>query len=513
MRQLILAHDLGTTGDKATLFDEEGKLVASAFCPYETHYPNPGCVEQNPQDWWKAVCSSTRQVIRDSRGRPSDVKCVTFSAHTMGCLPVNRAGEPLRWAIIWADQRAVSEAERIGHKIDPAVFYRITGHRMEACYSLPKMLWIRRTEDAIYRDAYKFLNAKDFIISRFTGAFLTDEATASVTNAFDIAERRWSETIVRTAELDPDKLPTVCSSTKIAGGVTPEASRESGLVTGTPVVLGGGDGACGTLGAGAYYPGAIYAYLGSSAWIAMSADEPGYDRERRTAVLCHVVPGMYFESGTMQAAGASIDWARQSLYGQAGSHHRPIHEVYERLSRDAAAAPKGAKGLLFLPYLMGERCPWWDNRARGAFVGLTIRHTRSDMMRAVFEGVMFNLRLILEVFQSRGASLEVLPVIGGGAKNRLWLTIMADITGVPVRPLRLAQEATSMGAAVVGGVGVRIYRDFSVISDMITGLDPITPDLAAHSRYTVLYSTFKQLYSALAPVNEAISGIHASRCL
>lgn len=510
MSRLILAHDLGTTGDKATLHDEAGRLVARAFCPYETHYPSPAWAEQNPLDWWEAVCCSTKQVIHDSMARASEVKCVTFSAHTMGCLPVNRAGKPLRRAIIWADQRASAEAESIGDKIDPNELYRITGHRMEAVYSLPKMLWIRRAESDVYKDTYKFLNAKDFIISRFAGSFMTDEATASVTNAFDITERRWSEIIVQAARLDTEKLPPVCPSTQIVGDVTTEASRESGLAPGTPVVLGGGDGACGALGAGAYYPGAMCAYLGSSAWIAAAGNAPSYDPERRSAALCHVVPGMYFESGTMQAAGASIDWACRSLYGAGGSQRPWNFMDIDRVSSDVAAAPKGARGLLFLPYLMGERCPWWDRRARGAFVGLSMRHGRPDMIRAVLEGVMYNMRLILEVFQSRGASPEILPIIGGGANNSLWLTIMADVIGIPVQPLRPAHEATSIGAAVVGGVGIRIYRDFSVTENMVTPLDPIAPDAEAHSRYTALFRTFKELYGALVPAMKAIAVLDAS---
>ncbi len=509
MSPLILAHDLGTTGDKATLHDEQGNLLASAFQPYRTYYPHPGWAEQDPGDWWKAVCGSTRRVMLDCGGRASEIEGVSFSAHTMGCLPVDRAGRPLRRAMIWADQRAAAEAEWLGGQIEADELYRITGHRMEAFYSLPKMLWIRRAESAVYRDTCKFLNAKDFIVHRLSGALLTDEATASVTNAFDITRRQWSDPVVRAAGLDADKLPAVCPCTRIAGEVMEEASRESGLEPGTPVVLGGGDGACGTLGAGAYSPGAIYAYLGSSAWIVACGDRPGYDPQRRTAVLCHAVPGLYFESGTMQAAGASVDWALRSLYGQAGSGQGLSRELYEQASRDAAGAAAGAGGLLFLPYLMGERCPWWDTRVRGAFVGLSMSHGRPEMMRAVLEGVMYHLRLILEVFQSRGLAVEALPVIGGGARNRLWLAIMADVLGVPVQPLGLAQEATSIGAAVVGGVGVGIYGDFSAIDRMVTVLDPIAPDAEAHRRYTALYRAFTRLYQALAPANEAIAGMHA----
>ncbi|MDX1521091.1 MAG: FGGY-family carbohydrate kinase, partial [Anaerolineae bacterium] len=387
MGNYIIAHDLGTTGNKATLYDKEGQLVGSAFAGYGTDYAHTGWAEQNPEDWWQAVCSSTRKLVGDTRVKPADIACVTFSGQMMGCVPLNRKGLPLRKAIIWADQRSVAQERWVGERIDPGRVYQITGHRLSASYSLNKILWVRDNQPDIYELTHKFVHAKDAIVTRLTGQFVTDPSDASGMNLYDLQAGDWSAQILDATGLEADKLPAIHQSIDVVGEVLPAVADDVGLAAGTPVVIGGGDGACASAGAGVVREGAAYNYVGSSSWIAMASQKPIVDPDQRTFTFAHVVPGMMMPTGTMQAAGASYQWTRDHL----GWLEQQAAEAldlspYELMNLGAETSPPGANGLIFLPYLLGERSPRWNTRARGAFVGLTIRHTRADMIRAVLEG-------------------------------------------------------------------------------------------------------------------------------
>lgn len=501
MKNYILAHDLGTTGNKATLYNREGSLVSSAFYAYDTEYAHTGWAEQNPEDWWQAVCASTRKLLQQTRVRADEVACIVFSGQMMGCVPLDKNARPLRKAIIWADQRSVEQECWVGERVSPEEVYRITGHRLSASYSLSKILWLRDHQPDIYQATYKFVHAKDAIVARLTGVFVTEPSDASGMNLYDLEQGKWSERIVEAVELDPAQLPELRRSIDVVGEVLPEVADEVGVAAGTPVVIGGGDGPCAAAGAGVVSEGAAYNYIGSSSWIALAGEKPIYDPDYKTFTFGHVVPGMFMPTGTMQAAGASYQWTRDQLCPVEVQAAEMLGiSPYELMNVEAENSPVGANGLIFLPYLLGERSPRWNPRARGAFIGLTIRHTRADMIRAVLEGVTMNLRVILDAFRSQGAQIKAMRLIGGGARGGFWNRMMANVYGLPVHRLAILEEATSMGAALAGGVGVGLYPDFSMIETMNQVTEIIEPDPAAQAAYEQIYPIFEATYQALVPV-------------
>ncbi len=511
MADYILAHDLGTTGDKVTLFNAQtGAPVASAFEGYDTAYPHPAWAEQDPADWYRAVIEGTRRVLAAagqlnqaeqlSAFQPSDIAAVSFSGMMNGALPVDAAGHPLRRAIIWADQRATAEAALLAERCgaDNEV-YRITGNRATPSCTAAKLLWLQRHQPEIYARTRVFLQAKDYAAFLLTGVYATDYSDASNTNLFDLTGRAWAADLIQAAGLDMTKLPPVYPATAVIGRVTAAAAALTGLTAGTPVVIGGGDGACATVGAGAIAPGDAYVYIGSSAWMAAVADSPLFDPEMRTFNLAHLDPRLYFPLGAMQAAGGALDWLARLLRGEATGR------LYDELSTAAAAVSPGAEGLLFLPYLMGERSPYWDPGARGAFIGLTMLHGRPHVARAVLEGVALNLRLILDALQSQGLRIPALRLIGGGARMPLWRQILADVLGLPILLPDLLAEATSLGAAIAGGVGVGLYPDFSVAQQFIRVHAAEQPEPTRHAQYNEILPAFQEAYRALAPIYEGPS--------
>jgi len=486
MRSIILAHDLGTTGNKATLFDGEGRLIASHLEQYPVTYPQAGWAEQNPDDWWRAICHATRALLDKANVAPGKIAAVTFSGQMMGIVPVDRAGAPLRPAIIWADQRSVAEANLISERCGDDTIYQRTGHRVSPAYLAAKILWVKHHQPDLYRQTSKFLCAKDYIVLKLTGCAVTDYSDASGSNVFDLIPRAWSADLLDKIGVDVDVLPEIHPSTDVVGQVTREASEATGLTEGTPVVLGGGDGACAATGSGVIAPGDAYCYIGSSSWISFASEQPLLDPQQRTTTFHHLHPRLLTPMGTMQAAGGARDW----LLRQIGS------VADEEISQVAL----GSNGLIFLPYLIGERSPWWNPKARGAFVGLTMSHARAEMARAVLEGVAFNLRLILDALESQGAAIPAIRLIGGGAQSPLWRQILADVFARPVHLLDLMSEATSWGAAVAGGVGVGVYRDWSIAQSQARIQLVVEPRAENVARYAELAPLFADTYRALAPI-------------
>jgi xylulokinase len=503
MKPYIIAHDLGTTGNKATLYNQDGRLVGSAFYAYGTDYPHTSWAEQNPEDWWQAICTSTRQLLSQTAAQPGEIACITFSGQMMGCVPLDKDARPLRTAIIWADQRSVEQERWVGERISPQEIYRISGHRLSASYSLQKILWLRDRQPEIFHAAFKFVHAKDAMVARMTGNFVTDVSDASGMNLYDLDSGRWSERILAAVGLELSQLPEVHRSIDVVGEVHSTAAEQIGVARGTPVVIGGGDGPCAAAGSGVVAEGSAYNYIGSSSWIAVASPFPVYDPECKTVTFEHIVPGMYTPNGTMQAAGASYQWLRDQVCGVETELARQGQcSVYEQMNAAAACSPPGANGLIYLPYLMGERSPRWNPKARGAFIGLTIRHQRADMIRAVLEGVTMNLRLILTALQAHGVPLEAMRLIGGGGRGRFWNQMLADIYGLPVYRMAILEEATSMGAAMAGGVGVGLFPDFSVSQQMNPVAETFTPDPKARQVYEQIFPLFESCYQALAPVYE-----------
>ena len=503
MKRYLLAHDLGTSGNKATLFSTDGQLVASKTSPYDTHYFNGNWAEQDPEAWWTAVCRSTRELIENVD--PSEIACVSLSGQMMGCLCVDRQGNPLRPSIIYCDQRATQQTDQLLAKIDPESFYRITGHRASASYSIEKLMWLKQHEPDVYGKTYKMLCAKDFINFRLTGAMATDFSDASGTNAFDLNTYAWSEQIIDAAEIDAHMLPEAKESTAVLGAITSEASRATGLPQGVPVVLGGGDGSCAALGVGCIKPGMAYNYLGSSSWIALTTEKPVYDEQMRTMTWAHTVPGYFHPSGTMQTAGSAYNWLKNEICRietqQAEQQGVSPYELIDRLIENS---PAGANGIIFLPYLLGERSPRWNPNAKGAFIGLDLSHKREDIVRAVLEGISLNLGIILDIFRQH-VTIDSVTVIGGGAKGKVWRQMLADVYNAQIIRPNFLEEATSMGAAVIGGVGVGIFDDFEVIRRFIKPESTHDPIPANHATYAKMAPVFDRSYDALVDIYEQLA--------
>jgi xylulokinase len=484
----VLAHDLGTSGNKATLFDAEGHLVDSAFAPYATNYPRPNWAEQDPDDWWRAVCTTSGQLLAKTGIPAREIAAVGFSGMMMGCLPVDAQGRPLRSCIIWADQRAQEQAAAVADRCGADEIYLRCGHRASPAYCAPKILWVRDNQPAIYRRAAKFLVPKDYVVHRLTGAFATDYSDASGTLLFDLVSRGWHMPFLDALGLDAGQLATPHPSTAIVGHVTAAAAEATGLAAGTPVVIGGGDGSCAGIGAGVVDPGAAYCVLGTSAWISVSTLAPVPDPQQRTMTFHHVHPERYAPMGVQQLAGGAREWAWKALTGAAVDLDDAAGEV----------AP-GAGGLIFLPYLMGERSPWWNPLARGAFVGLSMPQGKAEMARAVLEGVALGLRQILDALREQVPGISAVRLIGGGGKSRLWQQILADAFGLPIHMLELKGEATSWGAAVAAGVGAGLYT-WEIAAARSEVVEVITPNRVHAERYDELLAIYTDSYRALAPI-------------
>jgi xylulokinase len=510
MAKYLLAHDLGTSGNKATLYTTDGSLIASRTCPYDTRFFNGNWAEQDPRDWWSAICRSTQELLIEARADASDIAVVALSGQMMGCTPVDREGNSLRPSILYCDQRATREAAQVLAKIEPKSFYSIVGHRVSASYSLEKLMWIRDHEPEIYARTHKTLCAKDYINCRLTGRMATDYSDASGTNAFDLNTFRWSEKIIDLAALDGAKFPEPLPSTAILGTVTSRAAGETGLREGTPVAVGGGDGSCAGVGVASIRPGTAYNYLGSSSWVALTVEKPIVDSQMRTMNWAHCVPGYLHPSGTMQTAGSSHAWLKNTLCDvEVREAAARGVSPYQLIDEAVAGVPAGSNGVLFLPYMLGERTPWWNPNARGAFVGLNLATRREDMLRAVIEGITMNLGIIVNIFRGH-VPIDAITVIGGGARSEVWRQIMADVYGCPVQSLNFLEEATSMGAAVIGGVAAGLFPDFDVIHRFVRADQTATPGAENQRLYAKLMPIFEKTYRSLVEVYDELASYRSA---
>ena len=500
MGEYILAHDLGTSGNKATLFSVSGEMAASVTRSYPIYYDQELWAEQDAGDWWNAVVESTGELIRKSGIRPEEICAMSFSGQMLGALPVDRNGVPLRRAIIWADQRARAESQHLSKRIPDDRVYQIVGHRNMPSYGIQKIMWIRDHEKDIYERASCFLNAKDYIAFKLTGRMATDPSDANGMGCFDQKAGIWSEEILQAADIPKGKLPEIVPSTTVLGNVTPEAAEETGLSTRTKVVMGSGDGLAANVGAGSVTPGSTYVCLGTSAWVASTSDHQILDEKQRMVCWAHAIPGMFSPNGTMQYAGGSYAWLEENLgkWEQEEARKRETG-VYGILNEEIKCAPKGADGVIFLPYLLGERAPRWNPDAKGVFFGIKATTTREEMFRSVVEGIAMNLAICFDVLK-KDLKIPSVLLIGGGARSSVFQNAIADIFGVPVRIPDHLEEANSMGAAVIAGVGCGLYDSFEGIGQYIHEKKVIEPDKTTREVYQERRKMFEAVYQALIPV-------------
>jgi xylulokinase len=491
---MIISHDLGTTGDKASLHDVRGRPLATCTVGYPTDFGPGGVAEQDPEHWWRAVCEATRRLLAEAGADPGAIAGLVLSGQMMGAVFLDAAHRPVRPAMIWADHRSTAQSDRLTEALGMDSAYAELGHRINPTYSLTKVMWVREREPEAWARTRHVCLAKDFVTQRLTGRLVTDPSDASSTNAYDQRAGTWSERLLAAAEIPVDLLPPIVPATSVAGRVTEQAAGEVGLPAGTPVVTGGGDGPMAAVGAGIVAASdGPYAYLGSSSWISVAAEAPLHDPQMRSMTFDHVVPGHYVPTTTMQAGGACLEWIVDLLAPGPGP------DRYGPLLTAAGRQPAADEGLFFLPHLLGERSPYWNPAAAGVFAGLARHHDRGHLVRAVLEGVAFNLRTCIGAFTDGGIAVDGVDVIGGGAGSDVWLQVIADVWGVPVRRRSIVEDANSLGAAVTALVGLGLADGFGIARDLAATTAEFTPDSRRSARYAEQHQTFLDAYARMEP--------------
>jgi len=486
----LLAHDIGTSATKTSIVRVDGSILASEATPHATNSPRPDWAEQNPADWWDGVCRNTRALLDRTSGAGRRIAAIGVSGHMLGCIAVDRDGEVLRPAMIHSDMRARDECDEIARRVGARNLYEITGNILDPRSPLCELLWLKRNEASVYEKAARFLQSKDYVVGRMVGSFeSTDFSDASHAQWIDIRTQAYAVDVFKELGLDVDKLPALHASTDLVGRLAQPAARAMGLPAGIPVIAGGGDGSCATVGAGAVHPGDTYCCIGTTAWIEWTAMEPFIDPHARLFNVIALDGKTCGVFGTVQSAGRSVDWA-MALLG----------EEFDSFDQVLNAAPPGSDGLLFLPYLEGERSPIFDPAARGVFFGITPNHKRAHLLRAVVEGVSFALRSILDVMRE-SSSVTALRLIGGGGRSEAWQQILADVCDVNIQALSTqAVDATSLGAAIAAGVGTGIYASLSEGARSIRIEKERPPNKELRPLYDGLFGVYTSLYPQLKPV-------------
>lgn len=459
---MIIAHDLGTTGNKASLHGDDGKMLRHCTISYPAHFATGGVAEQNPIDWWNAVGGASKKLLQMANISADQITGVGISGQMMGAIFLDENFNPTRDAIIWADFRAQKQSDLLIEKIGLEKAYKKLGHRINPTYSISKVMWVRDNQPDIWAKTRHICIAKDFINQKLTGKFVTEPSDASSTNCFDQINITWDTEILDAAKISLSYFPEIVPSTTVIGGLTKDAADHVGLNAGTPVVAGGGDGPMAALGAGIIDASdGAYVCMGSSSWIAVSTDKPLHDPKMRSMTWNHIVPNKFSPTATMQAGGASLQWIVENLLPV------PEKDRYKILLEEAGKVNSSDDGLFFLPHILGERSPYWNPSAAGAFIGLGRHHDRSYLVRAVLEGVAFNLLTCIQAFTDNGVPIKQVDVIGGGAESALWLQIFADIWGVKVRSRSIVEDANSLGAAVTTLVALG-KGEFSMVKQLST---------------------------------------------
>jgi len=506
-KSYLIAHDLGTSGNKAVLVTSDGKIARSHSVSYSVDKTVPGQAEQDPRVWWEAFCQCNRILLEGINC--SEVAGVSLCRQMMCCLPVDRKGRILHSAIIWADNRATQEAEQIEALVGKEQFYQIVGMRASANYSLPKIVWLKKHLPKVFRDTYKILNPKDYINYLLTGRFGTDPETAAYMHCFDWRSKSWSPELMKAAGVGVEKLTELVDTGVVLGEVTSAAAQVCGLAAGTPVVMGIGDGGAATLGTATIEPGEAYTSLGSSSWVCVVTGSKKMDPDRSISKLNFL--NTQRDSGTMQAGGYSYSWLRDTLCGQECEQARLSRDKdYVLIDRLAEQASPGAGGVLFLPYLFGERSPYWDTKLRGAFLGITAQTGRADLCRSVLEGVSMHLGLILDRIRqvNQLSDIRCMKLVGGGANSLLWRQIFADVYGLPVTTTDKSDLAGALGVAAIAGVAVGMYPDINVVKNFQQVTSVTKPDPEKQAYYRQLSELFRDSHEALKDINHRLAALN-----
>lgn len=496
----LIGIDVGTGGSRAVVIGTAGKIVASATVEHKPFVSiQTGWAEQDPRDWWRASAAAIRSAITKAAIPAEDIKAVGLSGQMHGAVLLDAADEVLRPAIIWCDQRSARQCENLTAKVGGSRLIELTCNPALTGFTLPKLLWVRDHEPETWQQVRSVLLPKDYVRFRLTGDKATDVADASGTLLLNVAARRWSDEMLDAAEISANVLPRVYESQEVTGSISAKAAEETGLRPGTPVIAGAGDQAAGAVGLGIVRPGMISATIGTSGVVFAATNTPALDPKGRVHTFCHAIPERWHVMGVTQGAGLSLRWFRDQ-FGLISTDYGG--DPYDDLTAEAANVPPGADGLLWAPYLMGERTPHLDPYARAALVGLTASHTRAHVVRAILEGVAFSLKDSFEILKELNVPCETIRLGGGGARSELWRQIQADVYGHEVETMA-AEEGAAYGVALLAGVAAGAWGSVDAACDAVTETKTrVQPDREAqevfhrqYRRYVALYPALRSVYS------------------
>lgn len=496
MNQYLLGIDIGTSACKIAIFDEDGQVKASASGDYKVYYPHPGWAEQNPEEWWQAVCGAVKGALEKGGIRPGEIAGIGIDGQSWSAIPIDKEGNVLANTPIWMDTRAADICEEVGARIGEDRIFEVCGNPFKPSYTTPKILWYQRNLPDVYKKMDKILQSNSYIAFKLTGEVTQELSQGYGHHCFRMRTGEWDMDMCKELGINPDILPEIYASHAVVGTVTKQAAEECGLIEGIPVVAGALDAACGTLGAGVIHPGETQEQGGQAGGMSLCVDSAQADP--RLILSAHVVEGLWLLQGGTVGGGGALNWfEREFAAAERAAAQEQEGSSFQQLDREAEAVPPGCQGLVFLPYLAGERSPLWDIHAKGVYYGIDFSKTRAHFARACMEGVAYSLRHNLEVAQEAGASAGTLRAMGGAANSRLWTQIKADITGKAIQ-VPASDAATSLGAALLAGVGVGAYRDFDqAVAATVRVTREHTPNPEHRQAYEQGYRLYRQLYEDL----------------
>jgi xylulokinase len=493
----FLGIDVGTGGTRALILDENGRIAGSATEEHEPFAsPEIGWAEQQPEDWWRACGIAVQNALKNTNITGDQIACVGFSGQMHGAVMLDAADAVVRPALIWCDVRTEKQCRDLTEKIGAERLIRLTCNPALPNFTVTKFLWVRENEPENWKRVRSVMLPKDYVRFRMTGERAIDVADASGTLLLDVAKRAWSREVLEAAEMDSSMLPALYESQEVCGKVSEAGARATGLKAGTPVVAGAGDQAAGATGMGIVVPGAVSATIGTSGVVFAATDRPALDSKGRLHTFCHSVPERWHVMGVTQAAGLSLRWFRD----QFGAGPDDGRDPYERLTAEAAQVPAGSEGLLWAPYLMGERTPHLDPNARGALIGLTASHTRGHVVRAILEGIAFSLKDTFTLFEEMGVPVTRIRLGGGGARSALWRQIQADVYGQEVE-IVATEEGAAFGAAILAGVGAGQWASVDAACNEIVRTEQrIAPQPEITKLLQERYTAYRRMYPAIKAV-------------
>lgn len=496
MGQLLLGIDIGTSACKIAVFEKNGTVIAAGSGDYPVYYPQPGWAEQNPDEWWTAVCETIKTLLEKNHIDAREIAGVGIDGQSWSAIPIDQEGNVLANTPIWMDTRAQDICDRINREIGEENIFALTGNSLQPSYTTAKILWYKENLPQMYEKIDKILQSNAFIAYRLTGTLSHDMSQGYGVHCFDMKNGCWNDEMCEKMGIPRSFLPELVPCHQVVGTVTAKAAEKTGLAEGTPVVAGGLDAACGTLGAGVIHVGETQEQGGQAGGMSICIEE--YAADPRLILGAHVVPGQWLLQGGTVGGGGVMRWFEKEFAG----YEREIADRVGKSSLDqlneiAQETPPGSDGVVFLPYMAGERSPIWDPNAKGVYYGLDFNKTKGHMVRAAMEGVAFSLKHNLDIAEDTGAKVEELRAMGGSANSLLWTQIKSDITGKPI-VVPSSDTATTLGAVILAGVGVGVYKDFEEAVHMTVKLTRRhEPDMEKHRLYQKNYETYLELYKSL----------------